>query len=171
MQKLKAQKESFFKKKACQEVLDALLIYEYEIETRDDIRKFIHFMGKKNAKRTIQKFETIRFEGHLPEVTEYFEKNPENTEKVEALEQLSSISNFFHTHKGPPMKIVFDSYLSYTSHKGLTSASRRQSNQSHLLKSERKIHQKQKSKMFKKYYKQTFNHFCNTFSKKYKYND
>ena len=91
MQKLKAQKESFFKKKACQEVLDALLIYEYEIETRDDIRKFIHFMGKKNAKRTIQKFETIRFEGHLPEVTEYFEKNPENTEKVEALEQLSSI--------------------------------------------------------------------------------
>lgn len=90
VQMLREQKKSYFKIKNSNEILSGLLVYNVEIKTMDDAKIFIHSIGKKNPKSTLERIKTILEKGHLPEVKEYFEKT-RNNEKHDSQTELASV--------------------------------------------------------------------------------
>tara|TARA_B110000914_G_scaffold225484_1_gene246337 strand:+ start:734 stop:1696 length:963 start_codon:yes stop_codon:yes gene_type:complete len=90
LKQLVEQKQNRFKQKACRDILNGLKKYENEIITTSDIVDFMQFLGKKNAKKTIQRIEIILLKGHLPDVTTYHEEYRDNT-KENAIESLCTI--------------------------------------------------------------------------------
>ena len=90
IQMLKEQKKSYFKIKNSNEILSGLTVYDKEIKTMDDAKTFIHSIGKKNPKSSVERIRTILEKGHLPEVKDYFEKT-RNNEKHDSQTELASI--------------------------------------------------------------------------------
>jgi len=89
-QKLTETKANYFKKRACEDILNALLVYPHSINSEDDIRLFMKHIGKKNAKSTVHRMKTVLDKGFLPEVKEYFAQSRDNT-REDAISALSSV--------------------------------------------------------------------------------
>jgi len=89
-QKLTETKANYFKKRACEDILNALLVYPHSINSEEDINLFMKHIGKKNAKSTVNRMKTILEKGFLPEVKEYYAQSRDNT-REDAISALSSV--------------------------------------------------------------------------------
>lgn len=86
---LREQKQNRFKIVAAQSIVKGLHLYPDEICDEEDIQKFLRYIGKKTAKKTVTRMVSILEKGHLEEVTAYYVSRDHAT--FDILEALTTV--------------------------------------------------------------------------------